>query len=163
VSDAATKQDLENVATQLRSEIADLATRAEFVAMEQRTRAELASAVSQLRGEIAGLATRAELAAMEQRTRAELVAMEQRTHAELAAMEQQMNDNTDQAVSHTANVMMEHIRTLVNVVEEKYEHLPGDVAALRRDFDDHRTDLHLHARPPVTLPKRATKKKPRSS
>jgi len=103
---------------------------------------------------------------VDQRTQAELAAMEQRvdqrTQAQLAAMEQRMNAKTDEAVSHTANVMMEQIRILVNVVEEKYEHLPGDVATLRRDFDEHRTDLHLHARSPATLPKRATKKQPRS-
>lgn len=77
-------------------------------------------------------------------------------------MESRITVRIGEAVSHVANVMMEQIRDLVNVVEQKYEQLPVQVARVRADLDEHRSDLRLHARSPATPPKRITKKKPRS-
>jgi hypothetical protein len=88
------------------------------------TRADLAATIAategRLRGEI--VAARNELAATEQSLRGEIGASEGRLRGEIVAMR-------DQLARH-ANAMMEHIQTLVTVVEEKYRSLPDRVKRL---------------------------------
>jgi len=91
---------------------------------------------SELRGEMAGL------------------------RGEMSAMKTELIREIGQAASHVANVMMEHIQTLISVVDEKYQDLPAGHAKLRADFDAHTADRNLHRRPPPAPAKRA--RRPRS-
>ena len=78
---------------------------------------------------------------------------------ELSAMKTELIREIGQAASHVANVMMEHIQTLISVVDEKYQDLPPLHAKLRADFDAHTADRRLHTRLPAP-PKRV--RRPRS-
>ena len=79
---------------------------------------------------------------------------------EMATMKTDLIREIGQAASQVANVMMEHIQTLISVVDEKYQDLPPHHAKLRADFDAHTADRRLHTRPPTTSPKRT--RRPRS-
>jgi len=79
---------------------------------------------------------------------------------EMATMKTDLIREIGQAASQVANVMMEHIQTLISVVDEKYQDLPPHHAKLRADFDAHTADRRLHTRLPTTSPKRT--RRPRS-
>jgi hypothetical protein len=79
---------------------------------------------------------------------------------ELSAMKTDLIREIGQAASHVPNVMMEHIQSLISVVDEKYQDLPPLHAKLRADFDAHTADRRLHMRSPPAPPKRA--RRPRS-
>jgi hypothetical protein len=54
------------------------------------------------------------------------------------------------AVSSVAEI----IGRQATVVDEKYQELPGQVAALRADLDEHRSDLRIHRPAPAPRTKR---------
>jgi predicted nuclease with TOPRIM domain len=71
--------------------------------------------------------------------RGEMVAMENR-------LSKQIKESASEIAQEVANVMVEQLRSQVSVVDEKYQDLPGQYAALRKDFDAHAADAHLHRR-----------------
>ena len=99
------------------------------------TKRELDQAIGELRSELRG-----EMAGL---------------RGEMSAMKTELIREIGQAASHVANVMMEHIQTLISVVDEKYQDLPAGYAKLRADFDAHTADRSLHTRPRPAPPKRA--------
>jgi hypothetical protein len=120
-----TKLDLDQAMGELRTEL-----RGEMAELRTELRGEMAELRTELRGEMAGL------------------------RVEMIAMKTELIHEIGQAGTHVANVMMEHIRTLISVVDEKYRDLPQKHAALRAEFENHATDRHLHARPKSSPPKR---------
>ncbi|HWU89881.1 MAG TPA: hypothetical protein VN253_21615 [Kofleriaceae bacterium] len=127
------------------------------------TKSVLVQAVTDLRGEMAAMKTelRGEMAAMKTELRGEMVAMKTELRGEMVAMKTDLIREIGVATSHVANVMIEEVRRLVSVVEEKYQDLPPAHAKLREDFDAHAADLRLHHRAPAPLPKRARRPRPR--
>jgi hypothetical protein len=114
--------------------------------------------MSTLRGEMHAMRDelRSEMHAMRDELRGEIHEL----RGELRVMKTDLIREIGVATSHVANVMMEHIKSLVSVVEEKYQDLPPAHAKLRDDFDAHAADLRLHAPLPTTAPKRT--RRPRS-
>jgi hypothetical protein len=124
----------------LRDAIAPLATKAELkdaiagAIAPLATKAELKEAIA---GAIAPLATKAELKALEDRLDAKFDAL----HAEFARMAQAMDEN---------------FRKMFTVLDEKYQHMPGEVAQLRREVDEHVANTNVHR-----APRRTKRAKPR--
>ena len=142
MSDApVTKRDLDQAMGELRGEMGEL--RGELRGEMAELRGELRGEMSELRGEMAEL--RGEMAGL---------------RGEMATMKTDLIREIGQVASQVANVMMEHIQTLISVVDEKYQDLPPHHAKLRVDFDAHTADRRLHTRPPTTSPKR-TRRPPR--
>ena len=139
---AVTTHDLERGLGNLRDEL-----RGEMHVIRDELRGEMHVIRDELRGEMKAMKTelRDEMKAMKTELRDEMKAMKTEVILEIGA-----------ATSRVANVMMEHIQSLVAVVEEKYQDLPSAHAKLRDDFDTHAADLRLH--PPVA-PKR-TRRRP---
>jgi hypothetical protein len=109
-------------------------------------------------------ALRGEMHAMRDELRGEMHALRGEMHAlrgEMHAMKTDLIREIGVATSHVANVMIEHIKSLVTVVEEKYQDLPPAHAKLRDDFDAHAADLRLHAPSPTAAPKRTRRPRAR--
>jgi len=115
------------------------------------TKRELDQSLGELRGE---------MNAMKTELRGEMNAMKTELRGEMIAMKTELIREIGQAASHVANVMMEHIQTLISVVDEKYQDVPPLQAKLRVDFDAHAADRRLHTRLPAAPSKRV--RRPRS-
>src|SRR5262245_52118853 len=119
---------------------------------------DLDRAVGELRGEMHAI--RDELRGEIHELRGEMHAIRGELRGEMHAMKTDLIREIGVATSHVANVMMEHIQSLVSVVEDKYRHLPSEHAKLRDDFNAHSADFRLHAPLPPSAPRRA--RRPRS-
>lgn len=123
------------------------------------TKDDLDQAVTMLRGETKQLRDDMEIMGGQLRTevgqlRTEMKTMGGQLRADMGAMETRLVHQIDQSTSKAANVMVEHLRGLVSVVDEKYKDLPRQHAELRAEFDEHAADSHLHRRSPPTPGKR---------
>jgi chromosome segregation ATPase len=143
VSEPVTKNDLDQAVTTLRAEVG---------AVEQRLDRRLSSVeerLSGMEGRLSGVEGR--LSGMEGR----LSGVEGR----LSGMEERLTEKFTQLASQIAmqvgNLMVEQLRSQISVVDEKYQDVPGQCKALRRDLDGHVTDLHLHRPASPTPGKRA--------
>src|SRR5262245_48863985 len=81
--------------------------------------------------------------------------------AEMHAMEARLTREIAAAVAQVANVMMEHIQSLIAVVDDKYRDLPPSHARLRHDFTAHATDRGLHTPLAPAAPRRARRSRAR--
>jgi hypothetical protein len=73
-------------------------------------------------------------------------------------MEARLGRQIGEALSHVANVMLEHVGRLVSPIDEKYQDLLPGHAKLRSDFDTHVADTRMHMRPPAAPAKRARRR-----
>lgn len=126
MSEPATKQDLVESMDVLRGEMN---------AMECRLLGTIATQGTELRGEIAAQGTelRGEMNAMENRLRNDIVG----------------------EIRSAVAVISEDFRKQVSAFDDKYCHLPGEVAELRGRFDEHAADAKIHRRPATVAPKRS--------
>ena len=138
------------------------ALRGEMHAMRDELRGEMHAMRGELRGEMHAMRgeLRGEMHAMRDELRGEMHVTRDELRGEMHAMKTDLIREIGVATSHVANVMIEHIQSLVAVVEEKYQDLPPAHAKLRDDFDAHAADLRLHAPSPTMAPKRT--RRPRS-
>jgi len=162
-----TKRDLDEamggLREEFRGEMSAMKTelRGEMSAMKTELRDEMSTMKTELRGEMTEL--RGEMSAMKTEMSAmktEMSEMKTEMKTEMSAMKTELLLEIGQAASRVANVMMEHIQTLISVVDEKYQDLPPLHAKLRVDFDDHMADRRLHTRLPAAPSKRV--RRPRS-
>jgi len=109
---------------------------------EPATKDDLEQATTQLRGE---------MGAMGEQLRGEIIQL----RGEMGAMEARLFRHIGEAASQVANVMLEHVRTLVAAFDDKHKDLLPAHAKLRADFDTHAADLRLHRRHPAAPAKRA--------
>ena len=112
------------------------------------TRDDLDQAVVTLRGETKQL--RNDMETMGGQLRSEVGEL----RSEMGTMETRLVHQIDQSASHVANVMVEHLRGPVSIVDEKYKDIPRQHAELRAEFEAHAADVHLHRRSPATPAKR---------
>jgi hypothetical protein len=143
VSEPATKQDLEQATTQLRGEMG---------VMGEQLRGEMRDMKEELRGE---------MGVMGGQLRADMQAMEGRLRGDMGAMEARLGRQIGEALSHVANVMLEHVGHLVSPTDEKYKDLPDRHVKLRSDFTAHVADVRLHTRPPAAPAKRVRRRRSR--
>jgi chromosome segregation ATPase len=153
VSEPATKEDLDTAVTQLRGE---LASKRDLEELGSELRAELASKrdLAAVEERFGGMDER--LGGVEQR----LGGVEQR----LGGVEQRlvgMEERLGFQITHAANWVVEQLGKLVKQIDEKYADVPGELAALRRELDEHRSDASLHVRPTRAPPKRVAQGKPK--
>ena len=90
---------------------------------------------------------RGEMHAIRDELRGEMHAMEDRLRGEMRAMEGRLTREIGTVVSHFANVVIEQMRGVCGAVDERYQHVPGELAAVRRDLDAHIADTRLHKKP----------------
>ena len=121
---------------------------------EPATREDLEQSTTQLRGEMKAMGE--ELRGEMGQLRGEVGQLRD----DMRAMEGRLQRQIGEALSQVANVMLEHVRSLVAPFDEKYQDLLPDHAKLRTDFDTHAADLRLHTRQPAAPAKRA--RRPRS-
>jgi hypothetical protein len=85
-------------------------------------------------------------------------AMEARLRTDLGndmkAMRTEIIKEIGAAAQNVINVVEEHLRGYVKVVDEKYQDLPKQHGELRADFDGHAADFRLHPQPPTISAKR---------
>ena len=150
MSESATKHDLDLAVGVLREEIA--VVRGEIAVL----RGDLDQAVGVFH---------AKLNAVEDRLRSEMRAMEDRIRgdlgSEMRAMEDRLIREVNAAVGRAAQAMMEHVQSLISIVEEKYQDLPALYGKLRTDFETHAAARHLHRRPAAAPPRRARRTRSR--
>jgi chromosome segregation ATPase len=136
VSEPVTKNDLDQAVTTLRAEVGAVEQRLDrrLTSVEQR--------LSGMEGRLSGVEGR--LSGVEGR---------------LSGMEERLTEKFTQLASQIAmqvgNLMVEQLRSQISVVDEKYQDVPAQCKALRRDLDSHVADVHLHRPSPPTPGKRA--------
>ena len=119
-----------------------------------------------LRSDIAEMGTRLriDMGMMENRLRVDMKAMETRLRTDLGddmkAMRIEILKEIGAAAQNVIDVVEEHLRGYIKVIDEKYQDLPEQHAELRADFDAHAANRRLHARIPVAATKRL--RRPRS-
>jgi chromosome segregation ATPase len=150
----ATKQDLQNLATELRDEMGVLRT---DVAVLKTDVAVLKTDVAVLKTDVAVLKT--DVAVLKTDV-AELKIEVTAVRSDMVSMEQRLMRAINEAVTHAANVIFERTRDFIRALDDKYSHLPAEVTAIRHDLDEHRGDLRLHSRP--TAPARRVARKSRA-
>jgi DNA repair exonuclease SbcCD ATPase subunit len=167
VGAVATKHDLDDAVATLRGELAskqDLDDSVTTLRGELASKQELDQFRGEIRKDLERFATKQDLANELERypTKQDLANELERfaTKQDLAAMEHRLTLEIGKAMSTATGVMAEDFRRMATAIEEKYSDVPRDVAAVREDLDDHRSDLNLHVRPAVASPKRIIK--PRS-
>lgn len=176
VSEPATKQDLDQTTDTLRSEMSATETRlrSDMSTMDVRVRTDIATVETRLRSDLNNdmkemetklrFKLRSDMAEMETRLGDKMNAMEKRLRTDIGkdmqAMEERLLEKFKESAKHVANTVAESHRKEVAAVDEKYQDLPEQHAALRADVDGHVADLRLHPQPPTISAKRL--RRPRS-
>lgn len=133
MSALATKDDVDAACTRLGAELRrDLASKQD-----------LANAIDGLRTELRrDLASKQDLADTAAALRGEIAGLRH----EMTEVKRDLTLEIGRAATQVANVMAEHFRSWASAVDDKYRHLPHEVAALRADLDEHRADATIHGR-----------------
>ncbi|HWO25577.1 MAG TPA: hypothetical protein VNO30_42850 [Kofleriaceae bacterium] len=160
-----TIEDLDRATTTLHGEMHVIRDdlRGEMHAIREDLRGEMHVIRDELRGEMHAIRDelRGEMHVIRDELRGEMHVIRDELRGEMRTMKTDLIREMGVASMHVANVMMEQIRSLVAVVEEKYQDLPPAHAKLRADFDAHAADYRLHAPLPPAAPKRTRRSRPR--
>jgi hypothetical protein len=126
-------------------------TQAQLVAELKATRAELRQEMgemrAELRQEIAGVRT--ELVGAIHHVVETFGARFDQMHDDMVAMRRDMatmHADLSRQIAGAARAAAEENRREIGIVDDKYRDLPGRVAVLERELDEHRRDTGLHPR-----------------
>ena len=79
--------------------------------------------------------------------RAEMADMKAELRAEMATGEARLHAHIDQAAKHSANVIIESVRSQIAALDDKYRDVIPEQRALRADLDAHLNAPGLHRAP----------------